>query len=264
MKRVLLIVAVSLLVALAGCGGDGGSTPAAGDGGSTSAGDGGTGSTDGSSTDAALVGDLESTLRAAGSFTAELVYAGTLPDGQTTQLRYSYLADLEDGRFLIRSDAGEGTGFEQFTNADGTYARFGSGDSAFYQAVAQDRDVVAEAAAFGLVYDRGIGSGLRSIGTETFDGVDVTRYELTEVDRSIVNAGFASAGAQGTDEFTVEDFEYVVLVDGDGLARLESWTYAGTQSGQSVSYSWEYTLTGIGQTTVDDPDWLDEAVAAAG
>jgi hypothetical protein len=254
MKRILLVVAVALFVALAGCGGDGGSTTPAGDAGPVAGGDG----------DAALVGDLESALREAGSFTAELTYSGTLPDGETSELRYAYYADLDGGRILIVTDTGEGTAFEQFTTQDGTYARFGSGDSAFYQAVARDRDVVAEAAGFGLVYDRGIGSGLQSAGTETYEGVSVTRYELTEVDRSLVNAGFAAAGAQGTEAVTVEDFEYVVLIDRDGLARLESWTYTGTQNGQSVSYSWEYTLSAVGETAVEDPEWLDEAVAAAG
>ena len=87
---------------------------------------------------------------------------------------------------------------------------------------------------------------------------------LASTPKVAANAGFAAAGAQGADGFTVDDFEYVVLIDGNGLARLESWTYAGTQNGQSVSYSWEYTLTGVGETTVEDPDWLDEAVAAAG
>jgi len=100
-------------------------------------------------------------------------------------------------------------------------------------------------------------------GTETFDGVRVTRYELTEASSQLIQADSAvSGGSTGVTD--ISDRHSVVLVDDDGVSRHESWSFTGrTAEGQQVSGEWEYSLTGVGSTVVDDPDWLAEAKAAA-
>ena len=55
-----------------------------------------------------------------------------------------------------------------------------------------------------------------------------------------------------------------MLVDADGLPRYESWSFEGeTDDGETITGEWEYTLTKVGSTTVDDPEWLAAAQAAA-
>jgi hypothetical protein len=98
-------------------------------------------------------------------------------------------------------------------------------------------------------------------GSEQFDGVTVTRYELTEANSQVIQAGSRTDGSAGVAEIT--DFHYVVLVDENGLSRYESWSYTGrTGEGETVSGEWEYSLTKVGGTTVADPDWLADARAA--
>lgn len=89
----------------------------------------------------------------------------------------------------------------------------------------------------------------------------VTRYERTEASSQLLRAGSAAAGdASGPAGIT--DFRYVVLVDEDGLSRHEPWSFAGRSAdGEAVSGEWEHSLTRVGSTTVDDPDWLAAARA---
>jgi len=69
------------------------------------------------------------------------------------------------------------------------------------------------------------------------------------------------SGTFDSDEnVTVTDFEIATLVDNDGIARLTTWTLTGeSESGETVSIEWRYSLTDIGSTTVEDPDWLAAA-----
>ncbi|MFC7172548.1 hypothetical protein ACFQL0_02530 [Haloplanus litoreus] len=94
--------------------------------------------------------------------------------------------------------------------------------------------------------------------------MSVTRFELSEASSPLIRAGSVStAGSSGVVEIT--DFRYVVLVDANGLSRYESWSFTGrTTEGETVSGEWEYTLTGVGSTTVEDPEWLAAAREAVG
>lgn len=219
----------------------------------------GTGDADGLS-----LTDPEAALRDAGSFTATWQYVGTDANDRRSEVEFSYQADLDEGRTLISSTTRGATqvaGWEMHSTDEVTYARFNSGGNVFYQVVEQERDVVSEAVSYGLVYGSGADASLNYGGTETFDGVTVERYEITEADSGLWAAG-AAAADQSAGGVAVTDFRYVVLVDGDGLARYESWSYTGeTDDGQTLTAEWEYTLTGVGSTAVEDPDWLAEAKA---
>jgi hypothetical protein len=100
----------------------------------------------------------------------------------------------------------------------------------------------------------------RRVGTERFDGVTVDRYEYT--DRTLWRQ--YGATTFGTEEnVTVTEFTVFVLVDEEGLARSTGWTLVGeTDAGETVTGDWRFDLTGVGSTTVADPDWLDEARAS--
>ena len=215
--------------------------------------------------------DTEAALRDAGSFTVVWTYSGVDQSGSETEVTREFYADLEAERSLTvvssmrdgQSDAGSS---QQFF-ADGvTYMRSGPEESPTYFSFEQESaDVVATAIALSQARAYGADENLAFEGSETFDGVAVERYELSEADSQLIQAGSAaSAGAAGSGNMEITDFQYVVLVDEDGLSRFESWSFSGrTADGQVVTGEWEYSLTKVGSTTVEDPDWLAEAEAQA-
>jgi ribosomal protein L27 len=264
-----MAVLVALLVVFAGCTGGGASdAPVGGNGGSSGGGSSGGGGSDGGGSDGASsddveVVDAERALRDAGSFTSSWTFTMVDADGAESSTTHSFAVDLEANRTMESlSTAGEraGASYERFT-ADGTsYTRFGEGEEVFYQVVPVADDPVASALARGAAFTYDDLSDARRVGTETFDGVSVDRYEYTDpmLWRQYGTTAF------GTEEnVTVTDFTLVALVDGDGLARSTGWTLTGeTEDGRTVTAEWRFEVTDVGSTTVADPDWLDEASTA--
>jgi hypothetical protein len=268
-KRVSILF-VAVLVVLAGCAGGGGAASDTGDADSASSGtggesavDAGSGSSGGASGDAETLelSDPERLLRDAGSFTTTWSYEGVDATGTEQAVAREFYADLDGGRSYTVTSSDDGGAVEQFV-ADGvTYTRTGAGDTAVYSAYEGSTDVIATAVSLSQARAYGVNDGMELTGSETFDGVRVDRYELTAANEALVLAGAATA-AESADEIEVTSFEYVVLVDEDGLSRSESWSFAGrTSDGTEVRGSWKYSLTAVGSTTVDDPDWLADARA---
>nr|WP_231608293.1 hypothetical protein [Haloferax gibbonsii] len=261
------VLIVAVLVLLAGCTGGADVAPAAPtddiddpDGGGDSA------DSDASGTDDFELSDPERLLRDAGSFSVSWSYTGVDANGVETEVTREFYADLEAERSYSRTtsatdgqpDAG---GVEQYV-ADGvTYVWIGDGDEATYTSYEGSMEVLATAIALSQARAYGADDDLTFAGTETFDGVSVERYELSSASEALILAG--SAAAQGEPgNLEVTNFEYAVLVDEDGLSRHESWAFSGRMDdGTEVRGSWEYSLTGVGSTTVDEPAWLDEARA---
>lgn len=125
----------------------------------------------------------------------------------------------------------------------------------------QPQDVFESATGRASGFYASLEADAERVGTETFDGVTVTRYEYTDAEAwQTYNQGVTSGASDTEEEVTVTDFEIATLVDSDGIARLTTWTLtAETESGETVSAEWRYSLTGIGSTSVEDPDWLAEA-----
>jgi hypothetical protein len=269
------VLVVAVLVLLAGCTNIGG--PAApgdgdsdGNGGDAPGGDGGGGVTDGdASGDGFAAADREQVLRDAGSFTATWRYGGTGLDAETGELSVTHAVDLAGERSLTTwesSDGAETEGWQQFHVGGVTYTRYGAGDEAGYASAPGDTDLVATSLAYGGLYAATDTDDLVATSQETFDGVQVTRYELAE--RATVPwfaaGGAGSAGGADPDRLEEVDWTYTVLVDGDGLVRSESWGWTGTTAdGGTATFESAYSITGVGSTTVDDPTWLDEATGSS-
>ncbi|MEF8779152.1 MAG: hypothetical protein V5A46_00565 [Haloferacaceae archaeon] len=266
-RRVLLL-SVAVLVLLAGCAGGGGiASDPAGDG--TAEGD---DSGDGEG-DAAVdaesfeLSDPEAALRDAGSFTVAWTYAGVDAAGRESAVTREFYADVAAERsYTVTSSTTDGQPdggtTEQFVAGGVTYFRSGTGDAATYTSYEGSTDVLGAAIALSQARAYGSNDDMTFVGTETFDGVGVDRYELPDAGRALILAG--STAASSPDDLRITDFEYVVLVDGNGLSRYESWSFSGVaDDGTEVRGSWEYALTGVGSTAVDDPDWLEEARAQA-
>jgi hypothetical protein len=276
-----LVLTIALLMITAGCiGGGGGDADAGSDSSGGSVGESQSGGGDGEadandgqsgSDDELELTDAEAALRDAGSFTVVWTYSGVDRSGSEIEVTHEYYADLAAERSLtitssMRDGESDGGTSQQFF-ADGvTHVRSGPEESPTYFSFEQESaDVVATALALSQARAYGADDSLAFAGSETFDGVAVERYELSEADSQLIQAGSAAGvGAAGSGDTEITDFHYAVLVDEDGLSRFESWSFSGrTADGQVVSGEWEYSLTNVGSTTVEDPDWLSEAQAQA-
>jgi hypothetical protein len=119
------------------------------------------------------------------------------------------------------------------------------------------------------VVDRGLLRAIGSdidwtyVGTDTVEGETVSRFEASGVE----NVSGFSAGGAATDGDVGSNVsadandtaEAVVLVDEDGVVRQFEYTLVTEQDGVPVRVSLSVDVTAIGETTVEEPSWLDEA-----
>ncbi|MFB6154463.1 MAG: hypothetical protein ABEJ22_01115 [Haloferacaceae archaeon] len=271
-KRIVLPLFVAVLLITTGCLGGSGAgddtaatattaTPPA-----TSGGDDSTGGSDDDTATGSESGDewdLSEPVGAlvdAGSFTASWTWRAN--DGnETGTMELRQTVDLDSQRAYTTtttSDANGAFAMEYFY-ADGVeYTRIAPADAgteAMY--VATDTDFESNA----MVYDRGYVYDASDLddwtfeGVTTYDGVSVREYVYTGLDR------WADSGTASDDDFEVTDVEFRMLVDRDGIARYQRFHVDGVDdAGRSVWFEWEYTVTDVGTTTVDDPDWLTDAL----
>jgi hypothetical protein len=254
----LLTVLVALLVVLAGCTGadvgNGGADD--GDANGDTGGDGGAGTSGGS----ADLEDPEVVLREAGSFTTTLTLTSTDADGVASTLVQSTAVNAAENRSLRTMSTQDGPISTTYTAGDTTFSRFGEGDEVTYQTgpayiAPMDRALAQAAFAYADIDEENF------VGSDTFDGVAVDRYEYRD---PVLWRQFGTTSFGDEENVTVTDFTLVVLVDEDGLARQTAWTLLGeTEDGREVSVEWRFEVTGVGSTTVDEPDWLAEAESNA-
>ena len=205
--------------------------------------------------------DPDTRLRAVGSFATEWSYSVSGVDGTTTSLTQSHWVDLDANRSLQRTETTGSDGsfaIETFV-ADGTsYTRYGEGDDVQYASSDRPGSVVETATSYASGFTSDLESDASFVGTETYDGVTVSRYEYDNTAAWQVYGG----SMFGSGNVSVTAFTVAVLVDSDGVARLTTWTLSGqADDGTDVSSAWRYSVTGIGSTTVADPAWLADARA---
>jgi hypothetical protein len=260
---VLLVV----LVALAGCMGGGVADAPAGGSGNSGGSGGGSGGSDGSDGSSGAddfdVADPERVLRDAGSFTSTWTFTMVDAEGVESTMSNGFAVDLTANRTSesLSMSGEDGTSYERFT-ADGTsYTRYGDGEETFYQVMPVQDDPVASALARGASLSYDDLSEARSVGTETFDGAPVERYEYSD---PLLWRQYGATTFGTEENVTVTEFTMFALVDDDGLARSTGWTLVGeTETGETVTAEWRFDVTGVGSTAVADPDWLAEARAGA-
>lgn len=206
-----------------------------------------------------ITDDAEAKIRAAGSVTAVWSFENVATDGTVEAGSFTNHVDLVNERALFRmtgDSAAQGSVMEQFYADGKSYMRIGAdGEEPFYM-VSDAGFEEGNWLGVSHAYSAGDLEGLNFVGVETFDGDAVRHYRTTD-------PGFWWWGYSGSngEDVTVTDFSYDVLVDSDGIVRSESWTVtAENDAGETESVSWEYTVTDIGSTAVEDPEWLQDAV----
>lgn len=235
------IILVTFLVALAGC---------AGGAGDVDAGDG--------SGDVMLVDDRAAALADAGGYTATWQMNFSSESESLSVVTYANKVDYENERSsfeMLMTDRDVVTNDYESFYADGTsYTRIGTGEDGTYTRA--DSEFAPENTLFPVQSYISGDSDLEQFsvaGTETYDGVAVTRYERAE------QPSWIAPQEVGT-EFSWTEFEYVVLIDADGLVRYDSWGGNGVdQAGVEHTMMFSYSLTDVGSTVVDDPNWLTMA-----
>ncbi|MFB6107097.1 MAG: hypothetical protein ABEJ70_09005 [Halobacteriaceae archaeon] len=278
MRRIPIAVVLSVLLLVAGCAG---TTGDSGDGavptgttspdatsGGAGGGDGGAGGDDG-----LLLGDRQvEALRSAGSFTVTEHFTitnesgaqfGFGQDGSVLQVDLENDASYAESRMAVPGSSGENS-VEQlvYTGPDGvslvrSETRMGDQVVTSYRAY-DPGEFGFDAEAFewqGTAFQFDLRDyapdGYREAGTDTVDGVPVTRYEADRSER---------------DPRSGESVDATVsfAVDGDGLVREYDVTaHLTTEDGEGTMH-YGYTVTDVGSTTVTEPDWLSEARAQAG
>lgn len=269
MRVQTLTVLVALLVVVAGCTGAPTESPAGGsaDGGAPTTDESGDAGGPGDASDAGdfAAGVPEERLREAGSFTSTWTLTVVNSTGDVSMLTNTFAVDVEANRtsetFSISGDDA-GVSYERFV-ADGTsYTRLGDGTEVFYQVLPSDEDQIEYALARGASFAYEGIEDATFVGTETFDGVEVDRYEYTD---PMLWRQYGATTLGSDENVTITDFTLVVLVDEDGLARSSGWKLQGeTEDGEQVSAEWRFELTDVGTTTVPDPAWIGDARAQAG
>lgn len=97
-------------------------------------------------------------------------------------------------------------------------------------------------------------------GTDTVDGDAVSRYEATGPNVT----GFApdeAVAANVTEGESVDAVSAAVLVDERGVVRSLRYSLTTERDGRPITVTLSLSVSEIGETTVEEPDWLSKAAA---
>ncbi len=212
--------------------------------------------------DASVFSDPERALLDAGTFTSTWIQHVTDGDVVVTS-EMTHIVDLESETSLVSTVNSDGTGdlIWDYYFVDGMeYMRMQTppaGSAPTY--LARQADFEGDS----LVYDHGFAyhesalSDWSETGMTTYDGVSVREYVYTGTE---FWAG--STGGSTDTGFDVSDIEFRMLVDNDGIARYQSFSIDGVdEDGTLQTVEWEYVISDIGTTVIEDPAWFADAVA---
>ncbi|MEF8830398.1 MAG: hypothetical protein V5A23_02540 [Halobacteriales archaeon] len=261
-RRVLVTVAVALLVLLAGCGGT--AEPTADSPAETTSPDGPsptptvglddvklpTGVSESGVTDAdALVSAHADALSGESATVAMDFRLEVNGSGQNVSFRGKVTPDADAGWIQVTLQDGVGT---YYTEAGTTYQRVESGGETTYGTTDEVSAIPAEPR-FGA--DARIGDAVRAAnwtatGVVERNGTRLIRMEATHVSvpDSVDVANASAVESSG-----------VLLVDTEGVVHHVSVHTRVTADEKTVVYEIEVTVTDVGATTIQRPDWVDEA-----
>lgn len=97
--------------------------------------------------------------------------------------------------------------------------------------------------------------------------LNLTEYEASVGERDgVAVVVYERNGTEGVDSFlnfgesaTVTSFAATFAVDADGVVRSAAYEITYTQNDTERSLDVEYTLSSFGETSVDRPNWVDDA-----
>jgi hypothetical protein len=195
-------------------------------------------------------------LRSAGNVTVTRTVEVSTETREFDQ-RTRWRIDFESSRTYKSTEPLGGDSSEEFQTANGTvYKRFGSGPNQFVRPDQTEplnpEQAVMLSSALGSAADR-----FERRGTRTTDGVEATVYVADGL--SAAPDGYR----ENTSTATVERYRGVVVVAPSGYVINETSAITISREGQTRRIRETVRYTDVGQTSVEDPDWLDDAKAFA-
>lgn len=232
MRHAVAVVALAALVALAGCGGSNGTTPSP----TTDGPDGAPyppGVSDSGLNNSALLSAHQSTLR---NESFELVINNTV-NAQPTVVSQR----VDDGwsRLLVEIDRPDGLRQEFY--ADGTLTLREAGN------VTTSEQPFPGALRITAAFD--LQAPLRAATFTPNGTVERDGETLVELTATLEDLNPDAVGGN------VTAFDGRVLVGPDGAIRLLDVRFAGSVEGESFTQDYRFTVSGLGETTVERPDW---------
>ncbi|WP_435363515.1 DUF7537 family lipoprotein [Haloarchaeobius sp. DYHT-AS-18] len=94
-------------------------------------------------------------------------------------------------------------------------------------------------------------------GPTTVDGETLYVYTVSDLDQLYLPTDQADASA--FDYSSVSKFDLRLVVDDAGTLREMQYDLEVTEDGSKLNLHFELSYTELGTTTVEEPDWLDEA-----
>ena len=188
------------------------------------------------------------TIRSAGSYT---LVANVSLSGED-----SALVQDARGRIDLENDKQYVVQFASFFGNQTTY-RYTADNTTYERVVPEDGETQYQTNEGGTITQPTVNTDnvdafeWEQQGTETHEGVDVTRYEATGV------ANYTALPTSPSEE-NVSDASATLLVSEDGVMHEYVVEYTQESSGSTQEVSVRYAATDVGSTTVEEPDWLDE------
>jgi hypothetical protein len=211
--------------------------------------------------------EAERALRNAGSFTSTWTWRAS-NGTETASTVVHHVVDLVNERSLRETRNADDDGefvMDDFYTDGVTYMRMVSGgpdSQPMYMASEGRFEGSAMIYEHGYSYDPSHANDWSFERETTHDGVSVREYVYTGSDLWD-EIGFL-LGDDQSEEAEVTGVEFRMLVDSDGIARYQRFRVEGLEEGTSVWFEWEYEITDIGSTTVEDPAWLPDALEQTG
>jgi hypothetical protein len=262
-RRVILVVAVAALAVLAGCTGGNGPGTATPANNSTATPADGQSIEPVAELDASyLNNNTEAAVEDGGSYTSETayyLYLNTTRGESESWANSTQRVDFESGQGAREAaqtflgDQPTTTTQSVYTANGTTYQRLNNSLGVSYDLQTGDGGTVRPV---NLTSFQGNYTFLTSSfayeanGTETVDGTTTVRYSSTNLTD---DSYFVSS-----EDATVSDASSTLYVD-DGVVRRASISYNVTATTGSSATDLTISLTDIGSTTVQEPDWVDDA-----
>ena len=196
----------------------------------------------------------QSALEARGSYTGTYSYDVRASDGNSTldvENRVDFESQQGYQRFDVDSPAYSGW-VESYYEDDTRYRRSEIGGERSNVSVEEQNFTTAELTSTGPI--RPLLSDVSSyeVSTEQRDGTTVAVYERS--------------GTEGIDSFynvdesaDISSFSATFAVDSEGVIRSASYDITYTTEGEEQTVTMEFELSDLGETSVERPDWADEA-----
>ena len=182
------------------------------------------------------------------STTVEIDFQLTI-DGEGERAALEGKTIPSDDRGWMSVDLRDGAG-EYYTEDDTTYEK-ATVDGTTRYTTTDDVSAIPDQPRFGAddrIEDAIAAGNWTATGTADYDGTTLIRFEAVEIEVPVVDDPDATVGAHGQ-----------LLIDEYGVVHYAEIYTEVEADGETVEYGIEVTVSEIGTTTVEKPDWTERA-----